>query len=36
MGLTKLNLNIKMDCTKFHVSKVFILSLQKSEKYFAT
>jgi hypothetical protein len=28
MGLKKLNLDIKMDFTKFHVSKVFILSLK--------
>jgi hypothetical protein len=36
MGLKKLNLDVKMDFTKFHVSKVFILNLKKSEKHFAT
>ncbi len=36
MGLNKLNLDTKMDFTKFYVSKVFILSLKKSEKQFAT
>lgn len=29
MGLKKLNLDIKMDFTKFHVFKVFILSLKR-------
>lgn len=36
MGFKKLNLEIKLDFTKFHVSKVFILTLKKSEKHFAT
>lgn len=35
MGLKKLSLDINMDFTKFHVFKVFILSLKKSEKHFA-